>query len=96
VLSTSEYEFKDRDDGREVRGVNFQFVTTKDLKPKHDGNGRRGYVCTKGTLPKEKAVKFIEVPALYDVKFEMTPDSKGKLNMKATDVEFLSAIEVMT
>lgn len=96
VMSSSEYDFEDEKTRKKVRGVSFQYVATDILTKCENPNGSKGYKVANASLSLDKAHKFIEVPAIYNLSLDMAIVGGGKSILKITDVDFVSSFELIS
>jgi hypothetical protein len=94
VLNASKYSFVNKESGELREGVTFGYLITENLES--CGNGEhKGYKIAKGSFPLKDWTKFKEVPAYYDLDFEMSIAGDGRPEMKVKDIEYVSNIIVM-
>lgn len=92
LLSAKIYSMKD-EQGRLIEGVSCWYYPGEDLKPYDGGNGSKGQVPLKASLPVEKAVQIKQVPGIYEMTFKMVPGSNNSLKLKADGVQFVSEVQ---
>ena len=94
VLYANKYRVQDESRRTEVSGISVSYIFGDSLNPTTDNNGTKGQRPAKGNLQEHLFDKIINVPALYDGEFDMATDKDGKLVLKLTNVEYVSAISL--
>lgn len=95
VLYVQPYSVADEKTGKINEGVSVHYLAAADLIPQMRGESK-GIKPAKDSLPMDKKDKILQVPALYDITFDMRPGSNGKLEMRLMDADFVSIISVDT
>lgn len=87
VLSIDHYEVKDDETGRTSTGTTCYYYTNPELSPLDNSSDSKGVKPAKMSLPENflSANRELKVPCLATVDFSMRPDSKGKLQLTATN-----------
>lgn len=87
VLSVDHYEVTDDTTGRVSSGTSCWYYANPELKVIDGGRDSRGMKPAKMALPENflSINKDFEVPCLASVDFVMRPDSKGKMQLTATN-----------
>lgn len=80
--------------GELKQGVSVEYILANSLDNCVNEDGSKGYQHSKESVNLDKAPKFTQVPGLYKMLYDFKPGSKGKIQLKLTDVEFLSALKL--
>lgn len=72
-------------------GVSIHYLLTDNLSPVV-GTDERGIRFSKSSIALEKGKQIINVPGLYEADFEMKSDSQGKIQLKLSDLKYISDI----
>lgn len=73
------------DDGEKVQGVTVYYLDTFN----EESDYSRGHTALNLTLIGDHLHKFVELPAVYDMNFRQSRDSKGRPTLRLQDLEFV-------
>lgn len=73
------------DNGEKVEGVTVYYLDTHNEKSDYG----RGHTALNLTLIGDHLDKFVELPAVYDLNFRQSRDSKGRPTLRLQDLEFV-------
>lgn len=74
-------------------GVSLSYLLTDDLSPVAN-NDERGIRFSKSSITLDKGKNITKVPGLYEASFDIKADAQGKIQLKLTDVKYLSDIKM--
>lgn len=94
VTFAKSWSLIDEKTGEIKQGVSVEYILTESLKDCTNDDGSKGYQHSKESVNLDKSPKFVQVPGLYNMLYDFKPGSKGKIQLKLTDVEFVSALDV--
>ncbi|WP_313162529.1 hypothetical protein [Sedimentibacter sp.] len=74
-------------------GVSLSYLLTDDLSPLTN-NDERGMRFSKSSISLDKGKNITKVPGLYEASFDIKADAKGQVQLKLSDVKFLSEVKL--
>jgi hypothetical protein len=90
VLCANIYSFKD-EQGKLNEGCSIRYITSETLEPCENSDcTTKGYKIAKAVIPYGEYSKLGAVPALYEVNFDVSIDSKGAASLKLTEIRAIN------
>ena len=93
IFYANPYSIPDEETGEVNEGISTTYLNTLDLEPEISDDGCLGIPVNKQTFSTDLLPKFVCVPGIYDVTFEMRT-VKGKPLLAPIDLNFLSKAAV--
>lgn len=94
VFYTKPWAMTDERTGERKEGLTVEYIMTSDLAPVKNEDGSKGYAYLKQSLNIDVLPKIQEVPGIYDLVFGFKPDSKGKMQVKVVDLDYIGKVNV--
>ena len=98
VLSASTYQIQDERTGATNSGLTVFYLPTDNLAPVEDEQARsrgqmsKGLQPAKVSLPYDKHLKVLEVPAMYELSLQMVT-RQLKTQIQPVDIDFIGTLE---
>lgn len=90
VLKVSRYSMTDDSTGELVQGTKVTYLQDFDSVEKQN---QKGVELALSTMPYEMFEGFSALPAWYNAEFEMSADSKGRLSLRPSKMEYAEAFK---
>lgn len=80
--------------GQMKQGVSIEYLACDKLTPVINDDGSRGVRHCKESISTELLTKIIAVPGMYKLDWGMKPGSKGKMEVKLVDIEYVGTVDI--
>lgn len=94
LLFANKYSIANEVTGVINEGVTLSYYLSTDLKATENTNGSVGMKPAKSSIPIELINKIVKAPALYEASFDMSIGSNGAPQLKVSDLDFVSEVEL--
>jgi len=92
VYYTKPWSMEDERTGNINHGITVMYLATDTLMPVTNDDGSRGVKNCKESIPSDKISSIKEVPGYYNLKYTLKPGTRGKMELKLGDIEFISPV----
>lgn len=110
VIGIKPYSFPNKETGEYIQGIKVTYLdehmqdaistpmgrkVPNNMMPQNTvGIVAKGYAPMTLSVPLDLYPKFQQVPGIYDLRFHMRPDSKGKPTLSLVDADFVAPVSL--